>query len=109
LTCGWVEVMLNKIPEILEGIAVTKPNLSGLPGISPHIGLRIPVSLREQLDRLAAQYGLERSAMVRQLIMAAVCPPDKKMARESGELSEPGAPIKGVNDDARVYSTADVR
>jgi hypothetical protein len=53
---------------------VNKAKLSALPGKSPHIGLRIPVPIREQLDRLAAQYGLERSAMVRQLIEAAVRP-----------------------------------
>jgi hypothetical protein len=62
-------------------------------GQSPTIGLRLPVELREGLDRLAAQHGLERSAMLRRLIAAAVARRKaKKMARREDQSLEPGTP-----------------
>jgi predicted DNA-binding protein len=73
-------------------------------GNSPTIGLRIPAELRQRLDVLAAVQGVERSELIRRLIVAVVCLPDKKMARREDQSLEPGAPERGEYD-ARQYYT----
>jgi hypothetical protein len=81
--------------------------LSARPGECQRIGVRLPAELREQLDTLAASHRLLISSMIRKLIREALaCPPDKKMARESCELSEPGTPENGVGNGARIHRTA---
>jgi hypothetical protein len=83
---------------------------SAIPVHISRIGLRLPPTLRTQLEHIAVESGMELSAVVRAILGDALAYPEgKKMAREMCKLPEPGTPENEVCDGARMHSTADVR
>jgi hypothetical protein len=91
---------LVRSPESMVMEAVMR-KLSGRFGVSPIIGLRIPIELRQQLDELAADQGFERSEFIRRLILAALCSPDMKKpargANSAGTERSPKGEFHGTN------------